>query len=63
MVDSERLLKLKKAEHARKMREWDEICPDGFVDANIKENLTGKHEPVEKDQSHAGGGSSLEEIL
>jgi len=62
MVDSERLLKLKKAEHARKMREWDEICPNGFVDADIKENLTGKHKPTEKTDI-AGGGSSLEDIV
>ena len=63
MVDSERLMQLKKAEHAKKMRQWEDMCPNGFVDAEIKENLTGKHKPIDKDQSHAGGGSSLEEIL
>lgn len=62
MVDSERLLKLKKAEHARKMREWDEICPNGFVDVNIKENLTSKHRPTDKEPV-PGGGSSLEDIV
>lgn len=63
MVDSERLMKLKKAENAKKMRQWEEMCPNGFVDAVIKENLTGKHKPRENEQEHAGGGSSLEEIL
>lgn len=62
MVDSERLLKLKKAEQARKMREWEEMCPNGFVDAHIKENMTSKHKPTEK-ESVAGGGSSLEDIV
>jgi len=63
MVDSERLIDLRRKENLKKMRQWEEICPDGFVDANIKENMTGKHEPREKVQEHAGGGSSLEEIL
>jgi len=63
MVDSERLMQLKKAEHAKKMRQWEEMCPNGFVDANIKENMTGKHKPRESTQDYAGGGSSLEEIV
>jgi hypothetical protein len=29
------------------MKEWDDICPDGaFVDADIKEEITGKSKQV-----------------
>ena len=63
MVDTERLMKLRKEEQLRKMRQWDEICPNGFVDVPIKETMTGKHKQTESSQEFAGGGSSLEEIL
>lgn len=43
MSDTEKTLRRKKAEHLHRMKEWDDICPDGaFVDADIKENTTGK---------------------
>mgnify|MGYP003120410550 CR=1 FL=1 len=64
MADTERLLQMRKAEQLRKMREWDDICPDdAFVDAPIKENLTGKHAAKKTNEDFAGGSSSLEEIV
>ena len=31
-----------KREHGRQMDIWNELLPDGFQDAEITENLTGK---------------------
>lgn len=63
MSDTERLMKLKREEQLRKMKEWDEICPNEFVDAEITENMTGKAKPRELNQQFAGSGSSLEDVL
>jgi hypothetical protein len=49
-----------KAERIRKMQEWSNSLPDdGFEDANVTENITGKY----KDQKilPSSDASSLEE--
>ena len=44
MADTETILRRKKMEQLMKMKEWDAICPDNaFVDANVKEEITGRH--------------------
>ena len=43
------------------MREWEQICPNGFVDADVTENLTGRVIRKE-DEDYTGGTSSLEQF-
>ena len=44
MADTETILRRKKMEQLLKMKEWDAICPDNaFVDADVKEEITGRH--------------------
>lgn len=59
-MNEKALLERKKEEQRRKLKLWDEIIPDGaFQDANIKEELTGRH--IDKRESEKSGGvSSLE---
>lgn len=61
MADSERMLERKKRERLLKLQEWDSIIPDGaFVDADVKEEITGRH--IHKGtETGAKSASSLEE--
>lgn len=64
MVDSERMMRKKREEQRRKLKEWsdilDEKYPGVFVDADIKENLRGKA-PKRPLQEFAKSASSLEQ--
>ena len=61
MPDSDRILERKKREQLIKLKEWDAIIPDNaFVDANVKEELTGKHVP-KITEAGAKSASSLEQ--
>ena len=61
MPDSDRILERKRREQLIKLKEWDNIIPDNaFVDANVKEELTGKHVHKET-ETGAKSASSLEQ--
>lgn len=61
MVDTEKVLRRKRMEQLQKMKEWDAICPDNaFVDADIKEQITGKAKHHTNEDYHTGA-SSLEQ--
>lgn len=65
MVDSERMMRKKREEQRRRLKEWsdilDEKYPNVFVDADIKENMTGKHVPTHREDTPSGG-SSLKDL-
>lgn len=65
MVDSERLMRIKREEQKRRLQEWSDILdekhPNVFVDADIKENLRGKHVRTQREDM-PGGGSSLKDF-
>lgn len=44
-------------EYRKQWKEWDEICPDGFVDADIKEDMTGKAAPRPEYDKESGESS------
>lgn len=44
-------------DHKRQWKDWDEICPDGFVDADIKEDMTGKAPPRPEYDKESGESS------
>jgi hypothetical protein len=61
MADTETILRRKKMEQLLKMKEWDAICPDNaFVDADVKEEITGRHF-TETNTDFTRGASSLEQ--
>lgn len=60
MSDTEKTMRRKRAEHLQRMKEWDDICPDGFVDADIKEQVTGKGKQTSF-EALCQGASSLEQ--
>ena len=60
MPDSDKILERKKREQLIKLKEWDAICPDGFVDADIKEEVTGKGKQMSF-ESLCQSASSLEQ--
>lgn len=61
MADTETILRRKKMEQLMKMKEWDAICPDNaFVDANVKEEITGRHFK-DTNTDFTRGASSLEQ--
>jgi hypothetical protein len=61
MADTETILRRKKMEQLLKMKEWDAICPDdAFVDADVKEEITGRHF-TETNTDFTRSASSLEQ--
>jgi hypothetical protein len=61
MADTETILRRKKMEQLLKMKEWDAICPDNaFVDADVKEEITGRHFK-DTNTDFTRGASSLEQ--
>lgn len=61
MADTETILRRKKMEQLMKMKEWDAICPDNaFVDADVKEEITGRHFK-DTNTDFTRGASSLEQ--
>jgi hypothetical protein len=60
MPREELIQQRQKEESRRRLAEWDAMIPDGaFQDANISENLTGRHIDKKEQPKHTGT-SSLE---